>query len=115
MSLKGVYLESYEYALRVVQNKKILETDRHLSERYPKLTILAMSPQFDQNMLYEIILAKQKQELNEETSDANFERTSKIGKQLAERYIYEKNPDLRPNEEAYTNAQEKLRKFHEEK
>lgn len=114
-NLTGVYLDMYEYALRTNKNRKIQQTDEQLAERYPKLTILALSDRFDVKMLYEIIYAKQLQELGEETNSETFERTSKIGKQLAERYIYEKNPDLRPNEETYTNAQERLRNFNDER
>ncbi len=112
--LIGVYLEQYNYALRTHSTRTVSQEDLQLSQRYPKLTMLAMSPKFDKNMLYDIIYAKQLQETNQETSNETFERTKIIGKKLANTYLYSQNPSLRPTDEQFKVAEEKLRKRQEE-
>lgn len=107
--LSGIYLQQYEYALRTNEARGVLQSDTHLAERYPKLTMLALSPKFDKSMAFDIIYAKQLQETNQETSEQTFERTSRIGKKLADTYLYSQNPSLRPTNEQFDIATERLR------
>lgn len=112
--LTGVYLTMYEYALRTHEARGVLENDVSLAERYPKLTMLAMSPKFDKRMAFDIIYAKQLQETNQETTEQTFERTSRLGKKLADTYLYSQNPSLRPTDEQFTVASNRLRERQEE-
>lgn len=107
--LTGVYLTMYEYAIRTHEARGVLQNDVGLAERYPKLTMLALSPKFDKRMAFDIIYAKQLQETNQETSEQTFERTSRIGKKLADTYLYSQNPTLRPTNEQLEIASERLR------
>jgi len=107
--LSGIYLQQYEYALRTNEARGVLQSDTHLAERYPKLTMLALSPKFDKRMAFDIIYAKQLQETNQETSEQTFERTSRIGKKLADTYLYSQNPTLRPTDDQLDVARNRLR------
>ena len=107
--LTGIYLTMYEYALRTHEARGVLQDDVALAERYPKLTMLAMSPKFDKRMAFDIIYAKQLQETNQETTEQTFERTSKLGKKLADTYLYSQNPALRPTNEQFAVASNRLR------
>lgn len=106
-SLQGRFLEAYEFAIRTHVTRTVRPEDAHLAERYPKLTILAMSRDFQASVAKEILLAKQMQELGTATQEEIFQRTSEIGKQLGQRYL---KPELRPSEEAFEVAKERLRK-----
>jgi hypothetical protein len=112
--LTGVYLNMYEYALRTNEARGVLETDTQMAERYPKLTMLALSPKFDKRTAFDIIYAKQLQETNQETSEQTFERTSRIGKKLADTYLYSQNPSLRPSNEQFNVARNRLRERQQE-
>ena len=107
--LSGVYLSMYEYAIRTHEARGVLNQDTQLAERYPKLTMLALSPKFDKRMAFDIIYAKQLQETNQETSEQTFERTSRIGKKLADTYLYSQNPTLRPTDDQLETARNRLR------
>jgi hypothetical protein len=106
MSLTGRYLESYEFAVRTHVNRNVLPNDVSLAQRYPKLTLLALSREFNAKIAYDIILAKQRAESGEDM----FEATAEIGKTLAERYVYSRDPTLRPSTEQFEVAKEELRK-----
>jgi hypothetical protein len=112
--LTGIYLTMYEYALRTHEARGVLNQDTHLAERYPKLTMLSMSPKFDKQMAFDIIYAKQLQETNQETTEQTFERTSRLGKKLADTYLYSQNPTLRPTNEQFTVASNRLRERQQE-
>ena len=105
--LQGRFLEAYEFALRTHIHRRIAPEDEALAQRYPKLTILAMSREFQATTARDILLAKQMQELGTASSDEIFERTAAIGKELGKKYL---KPEHRPSDEAFEVAQAKLRK-----
>jgi phosphopantothenoylcysteine synthetase/decarboxylase len=109
--LQGRFLEAYEFAVRTHVTRTIRAEDAHLAERYPKLTILAMSQDFQAKTAHDILLAKQMQELGTASADEIFQRTSDIGKSLGQRYL---RGDLRPSDAAYEVAKSRLRKKQEE-
>jgi hypothetical protein len=109
--LQGRFLEAYEFAIRTHITRSVRVEDTHFAERYPKLTILALSRDFQAVVARDILLAKQMQELGTATAEEIFERTSEIGKQLGQRYL---KPNLRPSEDAFEVAKERLRKKQEE-
>lgn len=106
-TLQGRFLQAYEFAIRTHVTRTIRPEDAHLAERYPKLTILAMSRDFQASVAKEILVAKQMQELGTATEEEIFQRTSDIGKQLGQRYL---KPDLRPSDDAFEVAKDRLRK-----
>jgi hypothetical protein len=109
--LQGRFLEAYEFAIRTHITRSVRVEDTHFAERYPKLTILALSRDFQAVVARDILLAKQMQELGTATAEEIFERTSEIGKQLGQRYL---KPNLRPSEDAFGVAKERLRKKQED-
>ncbi len=108
MSLHGRFLEAYEFAIRTHIQKSISPEDESMAQRYPKLTILGMSRDFQASIAKEILLAKQMQEEGTANSDEIFERTSQIGKQLGQKYL--SSAGLQMSEAEFRLAQEKLRK-----
>jgi hypothetical protein len=105
--LQGRFLEAYEFAIRTHIARRIAPEDEAMAQRYPKLTILAMSRDFQATVARDILLAKQMQELGTASSDEIFERTAAIGKELGKKYL---KPEVRPSDEAFEVAQAKLRK-----
>ncbi len=106
MELTGRFRDTYEFAIRTHIARKIRPEDSVFAQTYPKLTLLALSPEFNAKMAYDIILAKQRAEGGEDM----FERTAEIGRSLAERYMYSRDPSLRPTPEQYETAKSELRK-----
>jgi|LauGreDrversion4_2_1035121.scaffolds.fasta_scaffold683779_1 hypothetical protein len=109
--LKGRYLELYQFVVRTHVNNGIVNGDEKYASLFPKFTMLALSPEFRSHLAHDIILAKQLQEMGLETSEETFERTTEIGRRLADKYLYERNPELRPNENEFSEACERVRKF----
>lgn len=104
--LTGRHLEAYEFALRTHVARRIRAEDTALAQRYPKLTLLALSPEFNAKIAHDIILAKQRADGGEDM----FEHTAEIGRTLAERYVYSRDPTLRPTPEQFETAKSELRK-----
>lgn len=107
--LTGRYLAAYEFAVRTHVQRRVAPEDASLAEAYPKLTVLALSPDFRATFAKDIILAKQMQETGTATSAETFQRTSEIGKRLAEVYLFSKSPELRPTESEFAIAQQRVR------
>jgi hypothetical protein len=107
--LRGRFLDAYEFAVRTHVTRTIADSDVHLAQLYPKLTILAMSNDFNAVTARDILYTKQLQEEGSTTEEDIFQRTSEIGKKLGEKYLYQKNSHLRPSDEQYELAKNKLR------
>jgi hypothetical protein len=113
MSLTGRFLEAYEFAVRTNVTRQIRREDAHFAELFPKLTTLALSGEFNASLAHDILLAKQMQETGAATEGETFERTSEIGKRLANQYLYGKNPELRPTNEEYEVAKQSVKRKYE--
>ncbi len=104
--LSGRFKDAYEFAVRTHVNRRVDPADNGVAAMYPKLTLLALSSEFNAKMIMDILVAKQRAEAGEDM----FEETANIGKRLAERYVYSRDPSLRPTEEQFEVAKQELRK-----
>jgi hypothetical protein len=114
MSLTGKYLELYEFVVRTHVNNGIVNGDEKYAELFPKFTMLALSPDFRSHLAREIIYAKQLQETGVETPEETLNRTADIGRLLAETYLYQRTPELRPSDHEFEEARQKVRNFQNE-
>jgi hypothetical protein len=113
MSLSGRFLEAYEFTIRTHLSRRVAPDDAKFAELFPKLTTLALSSEFNARLAHDILLAKQLQETGVATEDQTFERTSEIGQRLAKQYLYGKNPELRPTEQEYQIAKDRVKRKYE--
>jgi hypothetical protein len=104
-SLSGRFREAYEFSLRTHVHRRVSPSDNALARAYPKLTILALSDDYNAVFARDILLAKQRAEQGEDM----FEHTAEIGRRLAEKYVYSKDPSLRPTDSEFLAAKETLR------